>query len=63
MGILFKDDLKNSTSLHKDKNGKWSTDPHDADIFRGKAAVITAIGTATGTVIVSKKTKTIYAST
>ena len=55
MGNLFKDSLKNSTSLHKDKNGKWSTDPHDADIFKGIAAVITAIGTAIGTVIVSKK--------
>ena len=59
MGNLFKDALKNSTSLHKDKNGKWSTDPHDADIFRGIAAVITAIGAAIGTVIVSKKTMTI----
>lgn len=35
MGNLFKDVLKNSDSLHKDKDCNWGTDAHDADILKG----------------------------
>lgn len=45
MGNLFKDVLKNSDSLHKDKDGNWGTDAHDEDILKGVAAVVSAIAT------------------
>lgn len=44
MGNLFKDVLKNSSSIHKDKDGSWGTDPHDADIIKAIAEVIKAVG-------------------
>lgn len=29
--------------FHKNSDGSWGTDPHDADILKGFAEVITAI--------------------
>lgn len=43
MGNLFKDVLKNSSSIHKDKDGNWGTDAHDAEILKGLAEVIKVI--------------------
>lgn len=34
----------NSDSLHKDKDGNWGTDAHDAEILKGLAEVIKAVG-------------------
>lgn len=50
------DQLKNkSFDLHRDKDGSWGTDSHDADILKGLAAVVSAIGTIIGVIIAKKK--------
>lgn len=54
MGYLFKDVLKNSSSIHKDKDGNWGTDAHDAEILKGLAEVIKVIWEL---IIGSKKSK------
>ena len=46
---------KNGNGIHKNSDGSWGTDDHDADILKGLAVVITAIGTAVATIIGSKK--------
>lgn len=46
---------KKGKGIHTNPDGTWGTDGHDADILKGLAAVITAIGTAVATIIGSKK--------
>ena len=45
----------NVFKLHRDGDGGWGTDPHDADILKAVGTVILAIGTAIGSIIGAKK--------
>ena len=55
MSIIGEYIKKNGSNIHRNADGSWGTDDHDADILKGLAVVITAIGTAVATIIGSKK--------
>jgi len=45
----------NLRDFHKNSDGSYGTDPHDADILNALATVITAIGSIVSTFIGPKK--------